>query len=137
GNSLKRGFAQLQNVEIKTLADVDENLAASRINDQQLLKTVPSFKPGFVQDMRRVLDDPDIDGIIIATPNHWHTIQTIWGLQAGKHVYVEKPSSHTVLEGRRMVDAQARYGKLVQVGTMNRSRPAVIDAIRFIHEGGL
>jgi predicted dehydrogenase len=136
GNSLKRGFARLDNVEIKTLADVDENLAASRINDSQL-KDVPSFKPGFVQDMRRVLDDPDIDGVIIATPNHWHTVQTIWALQAGKHVYVEKPSSHTVLEGRRMVDAQARYGKLVQVGTMNRSRPAVIDAMKFLHEGGL
>lgn len=136
GNGLKRGFARLDNVEIKTLADVDENLAASRVNDTQLA-SVPSYKPGFVQDMRRVLDDPDIDGIVIATPNHWHTIQTIWGLQAGKHVYVEKPSSHTVLEGRRMVEAQARYGKLVQVGTMNRSRPAVIEAIKFIHDGGL
>lgn len=136
GNSLKRGFARLTNVEIKTLADVDANLADSRINDAQL-KDVPSFKPGFVQDMRRVLDDADIDAVVIATPNHWHTIQTIWALQAGKHVYVEKPSSHTVLEGRRMVEAVARYGKLVQVGTMNRSRPAVIDAIRFIHEGGL
>lgn len=136
GNSLKRNFARLDNVDIKTLADVDANLAASRINDAQL-ESVPSYKPGFVQDMRRVLDDADIDAIVIATPNHWHTIQTIWGLQAGKHVYVEKPSSHTVFEGRRMVEAQARYGRIVSVGLMNRSRPAVIDAITFIHEGGL
>ena len=96
-----------------------------------------SFKPGFVQDLRRVLDDKDIDAIVIAAPNHWHALATIWGLQAGKHVFVEKPASHTVLEGRLMIEAAARYKKLVQVGTMNRSRPAVQAAIKFIHEGGL
>jgi hypothetical protein len=136
GNALKRGFARLENVEVKTLADIDANLAPSRVNDTQLTE-VATFKPGFVQDMRRVLDDPDIDAVVIATPNHWHALHAIWSLQAGKHVYVEKPSSHTVLEGRREIEAVARYGKLLQVGTMNRSRPAVIDAIRFIHEGGL
>jgi predicted dehydrogenase len=87
--------------------------------------------------MRRVFDDKDIDAVVIATPNHWHALATIWALQAGKHVYVEKPSSHTVWEGRKMVEATARYNKIVQVGTMNRSRPAVRDAIKFIHEGGL
>jgi predicted dehydrogenase len=136
GNALKRGFARLANVEIKTLCDVDANLAPARINDASLAN-VPSFKPGFVQDMRRVFDDPDIDAVVIATPNHWHALATIWALEAGKHVYVEKPSSHTVLEGRKMVEATARYGKIVQVGTMNRSRPAVIQAIKFVHEGGL
>jgi predicted dehydrogenase len=90
-----------------------------------------------VQDLRRVLDDKDVDAIVIAAPNHWHALATIWGLQAGKHVYVEKPASHTVLEGRLMMDATARYNKIVQVGTMNRSRPAVRQAIKFIHEGGL
>ena len=84
-----------------------------------------------------MLDDKDIDAVVIATPNHWHALATIWALQAGKHVYVEKPSSHTVWEGRKMVEATARYNKIVQVGTMNRSRPAVRDAIKFIHEGGL
>jgi predicted dehydrogenase len=137
GNSLKRGFAQLQNVEIKTLCDIDENLAASRINDKNVLAKVPAFKPGFVQDLRRVLDDKDIDAVVIAAPNHWHAVATIWALQAGKHVYVEKPASHTVLEGRRMVEAARGYNKVVQVGTMNRSRPAVRDAIKFIHEGGI
>ena len=96
GNGLKRGFAKLKNVEIKTLCDIDENLFASRANDAALLKDVPTFKPGFVQDLRRVLDDKDIDAVIIATPNHWHALATIWALQAGKHVYVEKPASHTV-----------------------------------------
>ena len=84
-----------------------------------------------------MLDDKDIDAVVIATPNHWHALATIWALQAGKHVYVEKPSSHTVWEGRKMVEATARYNRIVQVGTMNRSRPAVRDAIKFIHEGGL
>jgi predicted dehydrogenase len=136
GNSLKRGFARLPNVEIKTLCDVDANLAPERINDAKL-SDVPSFKPGFVQDLRRVMDDKDIDAVVIATPNHWHALATIWALQAGKHVYVEKPSSHTVWEGRRMVEATAHYNRIVQVGTMNRSRPAVREAIKFIHEGGL
>ena len=68
GNSLKRGFAQLKNVEIKTLCDIDANLADSRINDANVLKNVPTFKPTFVQDLRRVLDDKDIDGVVIATP---------------------------------------------------------------------
>ena len=136
GNSLKRGFAQLKNVEIKTLCDIDANLAASRINDERL-KDVATFKPNFVQDLRRVLDDKDIDAVTIAIPNHWHALATIWGLQAGKHVYIEKPASHTVWEGRRMVDATKKYGKIVQVGTMNRSRPAMIEAMKFIRDGGI
>jgi predicted dehydrogenase len=136
GNALKRGFAKLNNVEIKTLCDVDANLADERVHDKQL-SAVPTFKPGFVQDLRRVLDDKDVDGVIIATPNHWHALATVWALQAGKHVYVEKPASHTVWEGRTMVEAAKRAGKLVQVGTMNRSRPAVRDAIKFIHDGGI
>ena len=88
GNALKRGFAKLNNVEIKTLCDIDANLAAERINDSKL-SDVPTFRPGFEQDLRRVLDDKDVDGVIIATPNHWHALATVWALQAGKHVYVE------------------------------------------------
>src|SRR5688500_14317769 len=136
GDALKRGFARLANTEIKTLCDVDENLFASRANDATL-KDVATFKPTFQQDLRRVLDDKDIDAVVIATPNHWHALATIWALQAGKHVYVEKPSSHTVWEGRQMVEAAKRYGKVVQVGTMNRSRPPVRQAIKFMQDGGI
>ncbi len=136
GNALKRGFARLKNVEIKTLCDIDANLAAGRINDESL-KEVETFKPNFVQDLRRVMDDKDIDAVVIATPNHWHALATIWALQAGKHVYVEKPSSYTIWEGRKMVEAAARYNKVVQVGTMNRSRPAVRQAIKFLQDGGI
>jgi predicted dehydrogenase len=136
GNALKRGFAKLKNVEHKTLCDIDANLEASRINDPQL-KDVPTFKPGFAQDLRRVLDDKDIDAVVIAIPNHWHALASIWALQAGKHVYVEKPASHTVWEGRKMVEAAGAYAKVVQVGTMNRSRPAVRAAIKFMQDGGI
>jgi predicted dehydrogenase len=136
GDALKRGFAGLPNVEIKTLCDPDANLFPARVNDPKLAN-LAAFKPRTVQDLRRVLDDKDIDGVIVATPNHWHALATIWAVQAGKHVYVEKPASHTVWEGRRMVDAARRYGKIIQVGTMNRSRPAVREAIKFIHEGGI
>jgi predicted dehydrogenase len=136
GNSLKRGFARLKGVEIKTLCDPDENLYPSRAKDERL-EDVPTFKPGYERDLRRVMDDKDIDGVIIATPNHWHALATIWALQAGKHVFVEKPSAHNVWEGRKMVEAARRYGKIVQVGFMNRSRPQVRQAIAFLHGGGI
>jgi predicted dehydrogenase len=136
GDALKRGFARLPNVEIKTLCDVDENLFASRAQDPAL-QDLPRFRPGFQQDLRRVLDDKDVDGVVVATPNHWHALATVWALQAGKHVYVEKPASHTVWEGRKMVEAARRYGRVCQVGTMNRSRPAVRQAIEFLHGGGI
>ena len=136
GDALKRGFARLPNVEIKTLCDVDENLFASRAKDPAL-QNVETFRPGYQRDLRRVFDDKDVDAVMIATPNHWHALATIWGLQAGKHVYVEKPASHTVWEGRKMVEASHRYGKLVQVGTMNRSRPVVLEAIKYIKDGGI
>ena len=137
GNSLKRGFAQLKNVDIKTLCDVDGNLFESRANDKTVLDKVPGFKPGFQQDMRRVYEDKDIDAVAIAIPNHWHALASIWGVQAGKHVYIEKPASHTVWEGRQMTSAARAYNKIMQVGTMNRSRPAVIQAIKFMQGGGI
>ncbi|HXE81566.1 MAG TPA: Gfo/Idh/MocA family oxidoreductase [Vicinamibacterales bacterium] len=136
GQALTRGFARLQNVEIKTLCDVDANLAPARVNDERLAD-VPTFKPRFEQDLRRVLDDKDIDAVVIATPNHWHALATVWALQAGKHVFVEKPVSHTVVEGRTMVDAARYYNRIVQAGTMNRSRPAVRKAIEFLRGGGI
>ena len=100
--------------------------------------------PGYVElyralgeDFRKALDDKDIDAVVIAVPNHWHALASVWAMQAGKHVYVEKPASHTVWEGRRMVEAATRYNRIVQVGTMNRSRPAVVNAIKFMKEGGI
>ncbi|PYQ11529.1 MAG: gfo/Idh/MocA family oxidoreductase [Acidobacteria bacterium] len=136
GDAVKRGFARLPNVEVKTLCDVDENLFAARARDPHL-KDVATFRPGYQRDLRRVFDDKDVDAVIIATPNHWHALASIWAMQAGKHVYVEKPASHTVWEGRKMVEAAGKYGRVVQVGTMNRSRPVVVEAIKYIHGGGI
>ena len=136
GNALKRGFARLKGVEIKTLCDVDENLFAERANDEKL-KDVATFRPRYEKDMRRVFEDKDIDAVLVATPNHWHALASIWAMQAGKHVFVEKPASHTVWEGRQMVEAAAQYKKIVQVGTMNRSRPPVQAAMKFMQDGGL
>ncbi len=88
-------------------------------------------------DMRKVFDDKQIDAVSFATPNHWHALGTIWALQAGKHVYVEKPASHNIFEGRKMVEAARKYNRRVQVGFQNRSIANVIAAMKFLHEGGI
>ena len=105
GNSLKKGFAQLKNVEIKTLCDVDRTCSRRAPTTSRCSTRSPTFKPGYMQDLRRVFDDKDIDAVVIAIPNHWHALASIWAMQAGKHVYVEKPASHTMWEGRQMVNA--------------------------------
>jgi predicted dehydrogenase len=94
-------------------------------------------EPNYVQDMRRVFDDKNIDAVSIATPNHWHSLATIWAVQAGKDVYVEKPVSHNVSEGRRMVEAARKYGKIVQTGTQCRSHKGIQDAVEFLRAGKL
>jgi predicted dehydrogenase len=87
--------------------------------------------------MRRVFEDPDIDAVTFATPNHWHALGTIWACRAGKNVYVEKPSCHSVWEGRQMVHAARANKVLVQVGFQNRSRENTRAAMKLIHEGGI
>ena len=93
--------------------------------------------PPVVQDIRRLLDDKEIDAISIATPNHWHALAAIWACQAGKHVYVEKPVSHNVSEGRRIVEAARKYDRIVQTGTQCRSHQGIQDAIAFLRSGKL
>ena len=84
-----------------------------------------------------MLDDKSIDAISIATPNHWHALATIWACQAGKDVYVEKPVSHNVSEGRRMVEAARKYDRIVQTGTQCRSHKGIQDAMAFLRSGKL
>jgi len=86
-------------------------------------------------DFRRLLDRKDIDAISIATPDHWHTPMAIDGLEAGKHVYVEKPCSHNPAEGALLIAAQRKHGKLVQMGTQQRSSPHTIEIVKRIHDG--
>jgi predicted dehydrogenase len=122
------------NVRLKTLCDTDEQFFDPRA------KTVfekTGIKPLTDWDMRKVLDDKEIDAVSFATPNHWHALGTIWACQAGKHVYVEKPSSHNVWEGRKMIEASRKYNVRVQVGFQNRSIPNVMEAMKFLHDGGI
>jgi len=88
-------------------------------------------------DLRKVLADKEVDGIIVTTPDHWHALATIWACQAKKHVYVEKPVSHNVFEGRRMVAAARANKVVVQTGTQSRSVPHYIEAIKYIRDGKL
>jgi len=134
GIELARGFAGIPNVRIKTLVDADENLFAERIKE---IGEIQQFTPSADYDLRRTLDDKNIDAVVIASPDHWHALAAIWACQAGKHVYVEKPCSHNIWEGRKMLEAANKYNRIVQAGFQNRSIPAVIDAIKFLHDGGI
>jgi len=126
------GFQKLKNVEVAVLCDPDRNVAASRA--AQFEKTYG--RPVRTEsDLRRVFDDRSIDAVSIATPNHWHALATIWACQAGKDVYVEKPGSHNVFEGRKMVEAAAKYNRIVQHGVQLRSSPAVQEAVAKLREG--
>src|SRR5438045_3418030 len=88
-------------------------------------------------DIRKLLEDKDVDVVTFATPNHWHSLGAIWAVQAGKDVYVEKPVSHNVWEGRQLVNAARKYNKIVQTGTQSRSSSGIAEAIAWIHEGNI
>ena len=94
-------------------------------------------KPLTEWDLRKVLDDKEIDAVSLAIPNHWHALATIWACQAGKHAYVEKPAMHNIWEGRKMIEAARKYDRRVQVGFQNRSIPEVMAAMKFLHDGGI
>lgn len=122
------------NVQIRALCDTDEALFAPAL---KLVDQKSGQKPTTNWDLRAILDDKQIDAVSIVTPNHWHALATIWACQAGKHVYVEKPASHNIWEGRKMVEAGRKYKRFVQVGLNNRSSANVREAIAFLHRGGI
>jgi predicted dehydrogenase len=128
------GFGRLGDVRITTICDADRNVIGRAMST---VEKKYGRAPKYVQDMRKVFDDPEVDAVSIATPNHWHALATIWACQAGKDVYVEKPVSHNVSEGRRMVEAARKYGKVVQTGTQCRSHKGMQDAIAFLNSGKL
>ncbi len=116
GNAHIKGWLGQENVEIVALIDPDRNVLMrhlASVEDQSGGKSRPV---GF-SDVRKALEDRNLDAISVATPNHWHSLITIWAAQAGKHVYVEKPMSHDVVEGRVVVEAQRKYGVVIQHGT--------------------
>ncbi len=124
--------ANQQTARIAAVCDVEDNILArfASATEKQL-----GYTPATEKDFRKLLARKDIDAITIATPDHWHTPMAILGLQAGKHVYVEKPCSHNPAEGALLVEAQKKYTKLVQMGTQQRSSPHTIDIIGKIHDG--
>jgi predicted dehydrogenase len=90
-----------------------------------------------VQDLRKVLEDRDVTGVVVATPDHWHALATVWACQADKHVYVEKPASHNLIEGRRMVEAARKHKRVVQLGTQRRSMAHYASAVELVRSGKL
>lgn len=127
-------LADKENIRLVTLCDVDESLFAER---NKYVHDKTGVKPKNEWDMRKVFEDKNIDAVWIATPNHWHALATIWACQAGKHVWVEKPVSHNIYEGRKMVEAADKYGVCVQVGFSRRANSNNQEAIKFLHEGGI
>jgi len=130
-NHLKR-LAARKDVGLAYVCDVDQKRldAAAKI-----VESTAGKAPKSVKDLRQVLDDRSVDAVIIATPDHWHAPAAILALDAGKHVYVEKPCCHNIREGRLMVEAVKRSGKLLQVGTQSRSTACVQEAMTRLKEG--
>lgn len=134
GGSLSREFAKLPNAQITHICDVNEAVFAASI---KAISDIQKTEPKPVQDLRRVLEDKSVDALVVATPDHWHALATIWGCQAGKHVYVEKPISNNVFEGWQMIQAARKYKRVVQVGTQSRSAPHYKEAVEFLRAGKL
>ena len=127
-------FGKIPGVEISYLVDPDTRTFKQRLAQ---IKKNGGREPATVQDVRRVLEDKSVDAVSVATPNHWHALVTVWACQAGKDVYVEKPCSHNVHEGRIAVDAARRYNRIVQHGTQNRSSREWALAVAAIQSGKL
>ena len=127
-------YTRLPGCDVSYVCDPDRELAeklAEQLADEQ------GYRPGTVQDMRHIFDDESVDAVSIATPNHWHALAAIWAMQAGKDVYVEKPVSHTVSEGRRMVQVARKTGCICQAGIQRRSEGPLAAIIEYLRQGKL
>ena len=132
GTALSSNFARMPGAEVATICDCDQKAIAKCIESTEKRQTVA---PKGEKDFRKSLADKDIDVVVIAMPDHWHTPAALLALQAGKHVYLEKPVSHNPREGEMLIEATAKYGKVLQVGNQRRSWPNLIQAINELHEG--
>jgi predicted dehydrogenase len=128
------GFAGKNGCIITTVCDCDTQFADAA---SKQVEKAQGKAPKFEQDLRKVMDDKNIDIVSIATPNHWHALAAIWAMQAGKDVYVEKPVSHNVSEGRRIVEAARKYNKICQTGTQSRTNAGMKQAIDYVRSGKL
>ncbi|MDB4500441.1 Gfo/Idh/MocA family oxidoreductase [Rubripirellula sp.] len=136
GQSHLGGWLGQDNVEVAYVIDPDADVLAKRMQSLEK-RTEGKFQTKAISDVREALDDKSVDAISIATPNHWHSLMTIWGAQAGKHVYVEKPMSHDVGEGRIAVAAQEKYGVVIQHGTQRRSSAGIAGLHEALQNGDL
>ena len=132
GRGLLGVYASLPDVNVTHLCDADQ---ASLERADQVIAKAGARKPQTTNDMRHLLDDKEVDAVVVATPDHWHAPATILACDAGKDVYVEKPASHNIREGRLMVDAARRNRRIVQVGTQSRSRPSTLKAMEIVKSG--
>jgi predicted dehydrogenase len=129
-----RGLANRHNCVVTVVCDADKAVIAPAMN---VIRKVQGQPARYEQDVRKVVEDRDVDVVTIATPNHWHALAAVWALQNGKDVYVEKPVSHNVAEGRRIVEAARRHGRVCQTGTQSRSARGMREAMAFLHSGKL
>lgn len=127
-------FAALPGVEVAAICDVDQRNTAKALD---LVAKRQQKRPRTETDFRRLLDDKSIDVLLVTGPDHWHAIPAILGCQAGKHVYVEKPAGHNIVEGQVMMRAAERYKRVVQVAVCSRSSRHVAEACEFIRTGGI
>jgi predicted dehydrogenase len=134
GRDLLKGFASFDDVEIAYVCDPDSNVIAPAV---KLATAGQRREPRVEKDIRKVLEDPAVNAIAVAAPDHWHALATVWACQAGKDVYCEKPVSHNLVEGRRMVEAARKYDRVVQVGTQRRSASHTHSAAEFVRSGKL
>jgi predicted dehydrogenase len=125
-------LSQTSNVEVVALCDPDMDVLQKRAGE---FEQKYGKKVKIEQDFRKAYDDKSIDAVTIATPNHWHALQTIWACQAGKDVYVEKPATHNIYEGKKMIEAAYKYKRIVQHGVQLRSSVAINEAIRYLQDG--
>jgi predicted dehydrogenase len=132
GSSHVEAWTSAEKVQVTHLIDPDPRQSAAK---SRFVSGRQQTKPKEVQDIRQALDDKDLDAVSIATCNHWHSLITIWACQAGKDVYVEKPISHNVFEGRKCVEAAKKYGRVVQHGTQSRSSLNFAKAIAAVQSG--
>jgi predicted dehydrogenase len=133
GMSHVHGFLNKSlNTEIAVICDCDEAVIGRAMADTEKSQGKAAR---FEKDLRKVMDDKSIDIVTIATPNHWHSLAAIWAIQAGKDVYCEKPVSHNVSEGRRVVEAARHYNKICQAGTQSRTNKGMREAIAYVQSG--
>jgi predicted dehydrogenase len=126
------GFAKQTSCRIAAVCDVNQ---AGRERGVAQVEKLLGYKPKQYVDMRQLFDDKDIDAVSFATPNHWHALGAIWACQAGKDVYVEKPASHNIYEGRKMIEAARKYKRMVQVGSQSRSMAYMRRAMELLGQG--